>query len=275
MKNISRLLFASLLLVTGFSACEKDENKVFFEGGTAPVLTASTTAPMVLLIGDRNNEAIRFNWTNPDYRFTTGISSQDVTYTLQFDTTGSNFTNPKKFEKAISRDLAVTMTVGELNAAILGAELLENIPHDVEIRVKSSLANGSVPMYSNVIKIKITPFLDVAVPIPPTGELYITGDGTPSGWTNAPPVAQKATKLSNTEYTITMNFTPGLFYKFLSTQNAWQPQYGGPSATGGDFAANMGLPGQSDPPAIPTPATAGSYKVTLNFKTGKYTVVKL
>jgi starch-binding outer membrane protein SusE/F len=275
MKNIARLLFASLLLVTGFSACEKDENKVFFEGGTNPVLTASTTSAMVLLIGDRNNEAVRFTWTNPDYRFTTGISSQDVTYTLQFDTTGSNFTNPKKFEKAISRDLGVTLTVGELNAAILGAELLENIPHNMEIRVKSTLANGAVPLYSNVVKIVVTPFLDVAVPIPPTGELYITGDGTPSSWTNNPPASQKATKISNTEYTITMNFTPGLFYKFLSTLTQWQPQYGGSSATGGDFTANMGLPGQSDPPAIPTPATAGTYKVTLNFKTGKYTVVKL
>jgi starch-binding outer membrane protein SusE/F len=275
MKNISRLLFASLLLATGFSACEKDENKIFFEGGTAPVLTASTTATMVLLIGDRNNEAIRFSWTNPDYRFTTGVSSQDVTYTLQFDTTGSNFTNPKKFEKAISRDLGVTMTVGELNAAILGAELMEDMPHDVEIRLKASLGNGAVPLYSNVIKIKITPFLDVVVPVPPTGKLFITGDGTPSGWTNAPPLNQQATKLSNTEYTITMNFTPGFFYKFLSTENFWQPQYGGSSATGGDFTANMGLPGQSDPPAIPTPALAGTYKVTLNFKTGKYTVVKL
>jgi len=70
-----------------------------------------------------------------------------------------------------------------------------------------------------------------------------------------------------------MAFTSGKYYKFLSTLNQWQPQYGGSSATGGDFSANMG--GGNDPDAIPTPSVAGNYKVTLNFKTGKYTVVKL
>ena len=79
--------------------------------------------------------------------------------------------------------------------------------------------------------------------------------------------------MSLTEYTITMNFVPGFFYKFLSTLNQWQPQYGGSSATGADFSANMGLPGQSDPPALPTPPGSGSNKVTLNFVSGKYTCV--
>ena len=76
-----------------------------------------------------------------------------------------------------------------------------------------------------------------------------------------------------------MNFTPGYYYKFLTTLNQWQPQYGksklaGASgdASGGDLGYNFGP--QGDPDAIPTPATAGSYKVTVNFKTGKYTVVK-
>src|SRR5207253_1940621 len=115
-------------------------------------------------------------------------------------------------------------------------------------------------------------YLDVVVPVPPTGELYITGDATPSGWTNTPPVSQKATKISNVEWTITRTFAPGFQYKFLSTQSNWQPQYGGSSATGGDLAYNMGS--GSDPAAIPTPSVAGTYKITLNFKTGKYTVVQ-
>jgi hypothetical protein len=127
---------------------------------------------------------------------------------------------------------------------------------------------------SNIIKMVITPYLDVAVPVPPSGSLYITGDAVPSNWTESPPATQKFTKLSNTEYTITMNFVSGKFYKFLSTLGQWQPQYGGKSATGGDMGYNMGLPGQSDPDAIPTPSSAGSYKVTVNFKTGKYTVEK-
>jgi starch-binding outer membrane protein SusE/F len=274
MKNIVKLLLGSVFMTAMFSSCEKDENKIFFEGGTSPVLTATSTSAMVLTGANASNQAVAFNWTNPDYRFTTGVSSQDVSYLLQVDTTGANFTSPDRQEIAIARDLGVAFTVKELNTVLTKLNMLENIPHNIEFRIKSTL-NNAVPLYSNVLKVVITPYLDVAVPIPPTGELYITGDGTPSGWTNAPPVAQKFVKVSNTEYHITMNFTPGLFYKFLSTQNAWQPQYGGSSATGGDLGFNMGLPGQSDPNAVPTPAIAGSYKVTVNFKTGKYTVVKL
>ena len=275
MKNVMKILASTVVAALLLSSCEKDENKVYFEGGTAPVLTPSSTSNLVLTDGNKNNTAIRFDWTNPNYQFNTGLSSQDVTYVLQVDTAGANFKNPNMQEVAIARELGVTYTVKELNTILTKLNVLENIPHAIEFRLKSTLINNTVPLYSNVVKINITPYLDVAVPVPPTGELYITGDGVPSSWTNSPPAEQKATKLSNTEYSITMSFTPGKFYKFLSTQGAWQPQYGGTSATGGDIGFNMGLPGQSDPDAIPTPTVAGNYKVTLNFKTGKYTVVKL
>lgn len=101
-------------------------------------------------------------------------------------------------------------------------------------------------------------------------DLYITGDATAGGWSNTPPVAQKMTRLNNGEYEITIAFVPGKFYKFLSVSGQWQPQFGGSSATGGALGANYG--GGSDPDAIPTPATAGTYKVRVNFITNTYTV---
>jgi starch-binding outer membrane protein SusE/F len=272
MKNILKLLFGSVFMTAMFSSCIKDENKIFFEGGTAPVLSASSTANLFLDSTHKNDIIRTFSWTNPGYRFTTGVSSQDVTYILQVDTTGANFKNPAIQEVAIARDLSVAFTIKDLNTILTKLNMTEDIPHNIEFRIKSTLVNNSVPLYSNVIKMVITPYLDVVVPIPPQGELFITGDGTPSGWTNNPPPAQKCNKVSKTEYNITINFVPGVSYKFVSTLNNWQPQYGGSSATGGDLGYNMG--GGSDPAAIPTPAVSGSYKVTLNFKTGKYTVDK-
>ncbi|HMU10802.1 MAG TPA: SusE domain-containing protein [Ferruginibacter sp.] len=261
------LIFAAGILVS----CKKDENKVYFEGGTNPTLTVSSAANLFLDSTKKNTIALTFNWTNPNYMFNTGVSSQNVTYIFQVDTTGSNFTNPNIQETSIPSDLSIAFTVKQVNTFLNKLLLQRDVPHNMEFRIKATI-NGTVPLYSNVIKIVITPYLDVAVPLPPTGELYATGDGTPSGWTNNPPLAQKCTKLSLTEYTITMNFVPGFYYKFLSTLTQWQPQYGGKEANGGDFSANMG--GGSDPDAIPTPAVAGSYKVTLNFVSGKYTVVK-
>jgi len=270
MKNITKLIFTFLVAGT-LTSCSRKIESYTYESGTAPVLTPSSTSAMVLTSGNASNQAIRFDWTNPNYQFSSGLSSQDVTYTLQVDTTGSNFTNPNIQEVAIARELGVSFTVKELNLILTKLNLMENIQHDVEFRLKTTLINGSVPLLSNVVKIKITPYLDVVVPVPPTGELYITGDGCPSGWTNTPPVAQKCVKVNVSTYYIIMSFVPGKQYKFLSTQNAWQPQYGGASATGGDLGYNMG--GGNDPAAMPTPAAAGDYKVTLDFKLGKYTVV--
>ena len=279
MKN--RLIIILSLFTLVLFSCKKDENKIYFEGGAAPVLSASSTAALVLADANKSNQAIKFSWTNPDYQFTTGLSSQDVTYLLQVDTTGSNFTNPKKQEISISKDLAVSYTVKELNTIMTKLELAEDKPHNVEFRIKATLAGGTVPLLSNVIKMTITPYLDVVVPLPPTDKLYITGSAVPSDWTNNPPVPQQeATAVSTsytssgrpTAYSITMNFVPGKQYKFLSTLGQWQPQYGGKDANGGDLGYNLG--GGSDPDAIPTPAVAGTYKVTVNFKTGKYTVEK-
>ncbi len=273
MKNRFFPILLSSLLLTVWS-CKKEENKIFFEGGTPPVLTSSTTGPMVLTAGNAGQQAIKFSWTNPDYKFNTGISSQDVQYMLEVDMAGSNFGGGDKQEIAIPRDLDVTYNVRDFNQIFARMNLQENVAHNLEFRIKSTLINNTVPLYSNVIPITVTPYLDVAVPLPPSGELYITGNALPSDWTNSPPASQKFTKISSTVYEIVTPLLTGggQQYKFLSTLGLWQPQYGGSSATGGDLGYNMGLPGQSDPPAIPSPNDAGTYKITVNFKTGKYTV---
>ena len=268
-KNILNLVLVSVL-ITALIGCKKDENRVIYKGGTAPVLSSSSTAPLVFVKSNADKSAITFNWTNPNYMLNTGVSSQNVTYYIEIDTTGSNFTNPAKAQVAVTSDLAKTFTVKELNTLLNTMDLMFDMSHLVEFRVKSTLANSSVPLYSNVVKMTLTPYLDVAVPLPPTGKLYITGSATPSGWTNDPPTAQKLTQNSLTEYSMTITLTSGQI-KFLSTPGNWQPQYGMVKDKSGVLGANMGS--GSDPEAIDI-AAAGSYKVTINFKTGRYTVEK-
>ena len=279
MKTIFRTHIIAIAACLLLHACKKDETRTYFEGGTPPVLSADDSE-LILTKDNQDETAVTFSWTNPGYSFNDGVSSQDVTYILMVDTAGANFTSPSMQEVSISKDLSKIFTEKDLNTVLTKLNLQENIAHNVEFKLRSSLVNNSVPLFSNVIQIEITPYLDVAVPIPPTGVLYVTGDGTASGWTNTPPETQLCDKISNTEYAITMSLKPGFFYKFLSTQNQWQPQYGVNTATssnpkqGGDIGYNFALPGQKDPDAIPTPDEAGTYKVDLNFKTGKYTVTK-
>jgi hypothetical protein len=272
MKNLLRILFSSVFLSAALLSCKKDENKIFYESGTNPVLTASTTAPMVLLLINKPNEAVRFSWTNPNYQFTTGVSSQDVSYTLQMDTTGANFSSPLKSETSISKDLGVALTVGDLNTKLLAMGLLEDMPHNVEIRIKASLANGAVPLYSNVIKIVITPYLDVVYPVP--AKLFITGSATPASWQcgcgEAELLTQKFTKVSSSKFEITIALSANNSYLFLPVYGSWSAKYGGKAAgnannvTGDEF-----MPNGND---LKAPGTSGTYKITVDFKTGKFTV---
>ncbi len=268
-KNILNLLLVSLFFIA-FAACKKEENRVIYEGGTAPVLSSSTTAPLVFTKVNADKKAVTFNWTNPDYMLNTGLSSQNVTYYIEIDTTGSNFTNPAKAQVAVTSDLAKTFTVKELNTLLNTMDLMFDMAHQVEFRVMSTLANNSAPLYSNVVKMTVTPYLDVAVPLPPTGKLYMTGSSTPSGWTNDPPASQQFTQNSLTEYCLTTTLASGQI-KFLSTPGNWQPQYGMVDGKPGVLGANMGS--GSDPKEIDI-AAPGSYKVIVNFKTGRYTVEK-
>lgn len=274
MKKILKQLFFLSLLVTLFASCKKDENKDFYEGGTSPVLTASATGPLVLLIANRNDPALSFNWTNPDYRFTTGLSSQDVFYTLQIDTTGSNFTNPSKGEVSISKDLAKAFTVGELNSKLLGAGFLEDMPHNFEFRIKANLINNSATVYSNVIKMTITPFLDVLYPVP--ANLYITGSATPASWQcgcgEPELLSQKFTKVNAFTFKLTIALSANNSYLLLPVYGSWSAKYG---YTGGNNANNVYAddfkPNGGD---LKSPPVGGVYTITVNFKTGKFTLTQ-
>lgn len=282
MKNIFKLLFGSFFITAVFLSCKKDENKIFLEEGTPPVLTASSTSAMVLNIADKDKQVIKFDWTNPNYKFTTGVSSQNVTYTLQFDTAGKNFTSGNLQERAIANDLSVELTVKELNGFLSKMELKAGVAYNMEIRIKSSLVNGAVPLYSNVIKIRITPYLDFAVEPPGTlannyndGNLWVTGDCFPNpNWENplSPPynVSQKFTRIDVLHYELIVDFDAAGGYKMIQTPGVWSTQYhalAGGNALSGDFEK------RDADPQFPSPGP-GKYKIEVNFQTGKYKLTK-
>jgi len=265
-----------LLLASVVWSCSKDEKKIYLEGGTAPVISANKTA-LVLTDATKNEEAVTFTWTNPNYMFTTGVSSQNVTYFLEVDTTGANFTNPRKLTFSISNDLTVTFTVGTLNSALSNTMLLKTgMSHNLEFRIKSTLQNNTASFYSNVLKLTATPYMPPPLVAPPTeGTLWIVGNAAAGGWDNplkSPyDVTQKFTKKSNTLYELTIDFLGGGGYKLVQKMGVWGSQYhalDGSVVSGGTFEMK-----DSDP-QFPGPATAGKYKVTVDFQLGKYYAVK-
>jgi starch-binding outer membrane protein SusE/F len=284
MKKIIKIISCSILLAMIIISCKKEIANVTFSGGTNPVLAViNPLATTMLLKSNENNTWNTLKWTNPNYQLSNGSSSQNVTYTIQFDTTGSNFTNPNKGEISIANDLSTGFLVKDLNKLILGMGLLENMPHNMEIRVKSSLINNTIPYYSNVLKVIITPYLDVKVTLPAdlpslganNGDLFLVGDATNGGWNNPVPIpTQKFTRTSSTTYEIIVPLIGGKQYLMLPKNGDWGHKYAVVSNTvpglssGGDFDAD-----KSD--NFPGPGTSGNYKIVVNFKTGKFTVTPI
>jgi hypothetical protein len=268
MKAKHILVIAGMLLM--IAACSKQETRLSYFYGWAPILSSTTSDTLVLQQSDRNSQALNLNWTNPRYLYTNGVASQTVSYSLLVDTIAA-FTSAVRQEISLSATTRYLFTVDELNKLLTRMGLEAGRRYPIFFRIRSSI-NNAVPLQSGVLRKVVTSYEDFAVPPPSTGELYITGDATPSGWTNAPPATQRLTRVNNGEYYIDMAFAPGLLYKFLSHQNQWQPQYGGNSQTGGEILFNLGT--STDPPGIETPPTAGNYRVTLDFRLGRYTVVQ-
>ena len=268
-KSIPFVLTLAIML----GSCEKQENKIYFEGGKEPVLTSSKTA-VALSPSNEAEEALKFNWTNPDYTFTTGVSSQDVNYSLEMDTLGGNFASGAKYTQSISKDLQKSFTGLELNS-ILGNTMLLKFgkTYTIETRVISSLGSGAVPLISNKVSYTVTPYAPPPkVAVPTNGRLWVTGDAFASGWTNTPPSpSQEFTKLSNTKYELVVNMAGNGNYKLIQDQGDWGTQYH--MVSGGTWEGGK-LERKDADPGFPGAPTAGSYKITVDFQLGTYTVVK-
>jgi starch-binding outer membrane protein SusE/F len=282
MKNRLSILLPSFLLLI-LSSCKKEENKIYYEGGTAPALSASSSA-VTLEPGQETTTALTLKWSSSDYKFTTGPSSHNVAYTIEFDTLGGNFKSSIKKSDNAGTSVSKTYTVGELNG-ILGNDMqLQLSPrrnYTIQARVTSSIpvsGGGSFfKLPSNVISFTTKPFAPPPKIAPPaSGKLYITGSATAGNWMGGGDpelVSQRFTQLSPTLYQITIPLTGGASYTFVPVYGDWNSKYSiakknDPNEIyGGDFQV-----GGED---ILAPPTTGNYKITVDFQLGKFTVVKL
>ncbi len=271
MKNIFKSLVA-FLMAGSLLSCEKNISEISLKSATPPVLSATVKDSIPLSFANQDMQAIKLNWTNPNYTFTTGVSSHDVSYTVEIDTTGANFTNPKKKAITLSKEIGLNLTQKELNVILVSdLELSIGKVHNIEMRLRSSLSQltNAALLTSNILKFKVVPYQDPTL-LPP--DLYITGSATESDWTNAPPANQKFAYMGGKKYEITLPLKANAEYKLLSKHGQWQPQYGSPSSTGGPLLVNDGS--TTDPPAMKTTA-AGNYKITVDLGAMTYTIAKI
>ena len=275
MKKIFQHLVMAVAAMAIFSSCEKEEVKEVFLGGTTPVLSSSVSGTIPLGFLTQDQAAVKFSWTNPEYDFASGVSSQDVNYSLEMDVTGNGFTGPNKKTVSISKDLNVSYTQREFNIILSDLKLKLNVAASIDVRLVASLGPGATRLVSNILKFGVTPFAPPPkVPIPTQGNLWVIGDAFASGWNNPLPSpfvsSQKFTQVSPTLYELVVAFKGCGYYKMLQDNGVWGTQYHmvAGDATGGTFEK------KDADPAFVGPAGAGNYKIVVDFQAGTFTVTK-
>ena len=274
--RFSLIAIAGLLLV---ASCKKDEAKVYYSGGTAPVLTSTATGSIALPISDTSGTAVTFKWTNPNYQFSNGVSSMNVTYYLQFDTL-QGFTSPNLPSPSISSALSTTYTVSQFNALLTNQLLLDTgVTRTIYVRIKSILppfTSGTAvvaPLYSNALTFTVKPYGSPPAVNPPANDsLYIVGSAVADNWANPISAADVAgetfTRISHTHYQLITALAGGQEYKLVSVNGSWTNQWSVAAAdsypNGGPFVFNGAN--------CIAPAATGNYLIDVNFQTGNFSV---
>lgn len=271
MKYIAFFLGALIVL-----ACDKEETRVTFMKSTPPVLVASSTADLVLNKAQENFSSLQFQWTNPVFEFSNGVNTQNVSYVLQIDQSGKDFGSAKQIGLGFTNALSSSFTVKELNNTLSGLELADFVPQNFEFRIKATLSNNSVPVYSNVVKIKITTYLDVVFPVP--ANLFITGPAAPAptsngdGWMDdgeTQVLTQKFTQVNSYTFQInSLQINGGKEFLLVPVYGNWANKFGFTGEGGKNNPSGDSFkPGGNN---FIGPAASKAYKITVNFKTGRY-----
>lgn len=271
MKNIKKLFLTLATPALLLAACEKKVADLpYYKSGAAPVLntTATTIAPVT---ADSLKPVVTFSWSNPGY----AIDSSTTKYIVEIDSSGRNFA--KAVSRTIKGSLSTTFLAKDLNTILLGFGFNYNTPYDVDVRVTSSYPNNNEQYRSNVVKVKMTPYLIPPKVVPPSSKtLFLVGSATAGGWGNPVPTpAQKFNRLDSVTYEGTFFMNGGQQYLFLPVNGDWTHKFNVADASvaglnaGGSFGADLGNAN------IPGPDKTGIYKVRVDFQRGVFSVTQV
>ena len=241
------------LLTIGLMACKKDETQVKAAFGAAPVLTASSSAPLVLRQVNAGQPALTYSWTPYTLTLSDGSAPvSQVTYTLQFAKAGTNFASPKEISAGSGAASTLAVKTGDLNTVLQDLQLPFTAPSQVDVRLKTSVAGNIAPLYSATSTLTATPYKSCAQP--ETAQAWSIIGPAGQGWgTDVVMTYNCDDKTFN--YTGPLKADEFKFrYGGSTPEIAWKANLGGDSSTGG--ALTQGGPNLKV-------AAAGTYTVVL------------
>jgi len=289
MKHFIKYLALSTTLLMLLVGCDKKDTVTFASVGNSATLSASVSK-IAATATDSLKPALVLKWTNPQY----ATDSSTVLYTIQFDSSGRNFTKAVSF--TVTGALTDTFTAKQLNNVLTGFGFQFKVAYNVDVRVISSYANHNVALTSNTVTVNMTPYVTPPVVATPTQVvldpsdagnvvgtgLFLVGDGSQGGWSNPVPVpTQQFYQKDSVTYVGVFNLVGGNSYLLLPFNGSWNYKYavsdasvpGIAAGTGGKFGFYSNSVKSNYTNNIPAPATSGWYTITVDFQHGIYTVV--
>lgn len=249
MKKILKTTIFVLLLIS-LGSCTNDKTPVATAQGLK-LLTPTAGSNYVLTAENAGNIVATLNWE----KSVDGTPSV-AAYTIEIAKSGTNFANVITAVKNTDQSPTTTYTWTQeyLNSLLNKPDFEPCVPVDIDIRIKSTvgIAANKLVQYSNVITVKVTPYLKDL----PTIAFATDAVGPVSG----SKIAASGLLQVNTDYEGFMQLEPGT-YKFFTSQcgkfSATDPSYG-VNGSGSLVLNGTGY----------TVATAGFYYVKANIASG-------
>lgn len=208
MKNRFLTWFVLLIGFFGMFACEELETVRIKEVIEPNTLSALNETDLVLVLEDADETALTFSWSAPDYGFKAG-----PLYTVEMDVMGNDFAAP--FELLQTRTLTASISVTDLNDAMLALGRTPLEASEMEFRVISVVDNDVAPVVSNAQEATITPY--------PTSFPPIWGMGAAlKGWGPWPANAVEWQSSEFKKYETIAYFTNGETFRWFE-QLDWGP----------------------------------------------------
>lgn len=151
-----------LVVVLGFSACEKDEDKVYLSSLEAGELIA-TTSSVVLSQATSADIVLSLAWTKDALQISdpslkpTDLITQTLQASLSADFSGTVSTSTES-------SLSKAYTGSELNTLAKNIGATADVANTVYFRIAAQTGSNMEPVYSNTLSVSVTPYtIDMSI----------------------------------------------------------------------------------------------------------------
>jgi hypothetical protein len=261
MKKINSILLFLIGISFFLSCTEEERDPQLYLLGSPLVSSPAGTKTYLLSEANAASVAETFTWSAANFGFPAAI-----TYSLQFAQAGTSFAKP--INMVTTGNLSFALKGSEFNQQMLAQAFKGGSQYAMEGRIKASVGTYAAPQYSPVFTFNVIPF---EMKLPP---IYLLGDATLNEWDNNK--AQVMSFWSAGVYGVVTPLKAGKYIKGIKTLGAWAPQWGlGTGTWAAGTLAYRATENNPDPPAIPSPATAGDYLVVFNIDALTYSVTAM